>query len=498
MPRDDAPRPSGELRFFPLPALVALVLLVAFGLGYAALFTVSRYPFEYLEGVLLDAGRRILDGSPLYCDLRQVPCVLLPHPPVYIGFVAGLAKVFGLSVGLGRGVSFAALCGTLALLRSIAVRLGAGPRAALLAPALYLVFVEVAYFSALLRPESLALMIELAAIRLLLEEPRWARSMGGAALLVVALFAKPNLLAGPAAITLVLAARDRRQLAPFALTGALCVGLVLFVGDRLTGGVFTQNHVLSHAGRIHAWDQFTRILWYGALPWLPLLLAATALAVREALRRRIDFAVLFFFAALVWCLYSASLQGAAAYYYLELYAATGLVFATRIEALSAPAPVDARVESRFSFRRVLRVALWAQLALALVVNPAIAAERYQSYLRVWNRGPELVAELAAAPGMILVEDPSAAAAANRTLLAEVFMNNQAAQKGTWDEGPMVALLTNGGISRVVLRETSIENVTWLQRERFTPRMLDAIRKNYALAWSDGSWFVYAFRTPTPS
>jgi hypothetical protein len=210
---------SRPVRFFPRPAQVALALLAAYSLGYALLFVVSRYPFEYLEGVLVDAARRIQDGAPLYCDLGTVPCVLLPHPPVYVGLVAALGEVFGLSIGLGRAVSFASLLATLGLLYLLARRHLASARAAILAPALYLVFVEVGYFSALMRPEALALALELAAVLVVLSPPRpgregaaWqtARTVAGALLLVLALFAKPNLLAGPAAITLVLARRDRR------------------------------------------------------------------------------------------------------------------------------------------------------------------------------------------------------------------------------------------------------------------------------------------------
>ncbi len=149
-------------------------LLAAYSLAYALLFVGSRYPFEYLEGVLVDAARRILDGTPLYCDISKVPCVLLPHPPVYVGVVAALGKVLGLSLGLGRLVSFASLLATLGLLYRLA-RQQVSARAALLAPALYLVFVEVGYFSALMRPEPLALCLELAALLVLLGPPSTRR-----------------------------------------------------------------------------------------------------------------------------------------------------------------------------------------------------------------------------------------------------------------------------------------------------------------------------------
>lgn len=130
-----------------------------------------------------------------------------------------------------------------------------------------------------------------------------------------------------------------------------------------------------------------------------------------------------------------------------------------------------------------------------MVNPLIGIERYGSYLRLWKNAPAFLGTLASAPGLILVEDPIAAAAADRPLLAEIFMDTQLALKGHWDEKPMLELLESGGISRVVLRETALQGTTWLQHERLTPRMIDAISRHYALSWSDGSWFVYAYRNP---
>ena len=193
-------------------------------------------------------------------------------------------------------------------------------------------------------------------------------------------------------------------------------------------------------------------------------------------RRELDFPVLWFAVAALWCTLSASIQGSAPYYYLELYGASAVLLATRAPRLA-----------ELGWARAL---VHVQLLVALVENPVIAGERYVSYRALWKDGEALTALLHADPRMVLVEDPIVAAASGKVLLAEVFMNSQAAQRGTWDEGPMVAALEDGSIGRVVLRDTPVEALTWIQRERFTPRMVDAIRRCFALEWSDGRWFVY--------
>jgi len=71
-----------------------------------------------------------------------------------------------------------------------------------------------------------------------------------------------------------------------------------------------------------------------------------------------------------------------------------------------------------------------------------------------------------------------------------FVATRLSDMHRWDEGPLLAMLTEGRFSRVVLREAPADHPSPLQRERFTPRMLETIVAHYRVSWSDGNWFVY--------
>jgi hypothetical protein len=360
----------------------------------------------------------------------------------------------------------------------------------MVAPAVFLLFVEVGYFSGLMRPEPLGFCLEILAVLVVLGRPSTGRVVLGALLFVLALYTKPNFIVGALAVAVLLLRRDRRQFVIFALTGLGAAVLVLVVGDELSGGFFSRNHVVAHISRVYAWSQFQQILFYGALPWAPILAGAILLAVRGIRRGEFDFPLVFFVISLALGLAMAPLEGSAAYYFYELYAATGLLLATRVEALSAAR--EGAMESALSFRRLIRGAIWLQLAVSLVGNVLVGTDRYATYRRVWKDAPALLDQLRPAPGWILVEDPILAVAAHRPVLAEIFMNSQLAQNGRWNQQPMLDLLESGGISRVVFRETPIETPNPVQLERFTPRMIAAVKKHFALSWSNESWFVYAY------
>src|SRR5215468_7353186 len=94
-----------------IPPLVgpAMAGVAAFGLALALAFVCAPYPVEWAEGRVFETVRLMLAGSPLYCDMRVLPCADLTYPPAYSAVVAALGRIFGLGFTVGRAVSFAAL-----------------------------------------------------------------------------------------------------------------------------------------------------------------------------------------------------------------------------------------------------------------------------------------------------------------------------------------------------------------------------------------------------
>ena len=102
----------------------------------------------------------------------------------------------------------------------------------------------------------------------------------------------------------------------------------------------------------------------------------------------------------------------------------------------------------------------------------------------------MVPALRAAPEPILVEEPGVAGYTGHRLFVNTYVVTQLLNMKEWDETPLLALLREGRFSRVVLREAPADHPSPLQRERFSPRMLEAIASRYRVSWTDGNWFVY--------
>jgi hypothetical protein len=461
----------------PVPPLVgyAMAAVAAFGLALAFAFVCAPYPIEWAEGRVFETARLILQGAPLYCDIQVLPCVVLAYPPPYAALLAVLAKPFGLGFGIGRAVSFASLLWVLASLYRIArTRCDRWP--ALAAPAVFLFFVEACFSAGLMRPDFLSLALVLCAMDVLLHRASIGGAVASALLLLLGLFVKPQAFAAAFAMTVYLAIVDRKRLWAFVAVGAAGGASIVVLGEILTGRRFIAHHYWYVVSPGHTWTQLGIVLFYGVLPWTVFFAVAFYQSLRQT---RSDFMSIYFFASLAWALVSSGSTGAAPNYLFELYVATSLAVAGFLGTLRE--------------RQAAATLLALQVFACLILNPWIGLERYLSLRKLWSARATMVPALRAAPEPILVEDLGVAGYTGHRLFVDPYVVTQLSRMQRWDEAPLLALLRKGGFSRVVLREAPADRPTRLQRERFTPPMLEAIASHYRITWSDGNWFVYESR-----
>ena len=458
----------------PLPPLAgyAMGAVAAFGLALALAFVFAPYPLEWGEGRVFETVRLILHGAPLYCDIHVLPCADLTYPPPYAALVASLARMSGPGFGIGRAVSFASLLWILVSLYRIA-RIRCGVRPALAAPAVFLFFVEACYFAGLLRPDVLSLALVLCAIDVLLRKATVSGAVAAALLTVLGLFVKPQAFAAVFAMTVHLALTDRKRLWAFVAVGAATAASIVVAGEILTNHRFVDHHFWYVVSPGHTFTQLGIVLFYGALPWTVFFAVAFYQSLREW---RSDFGAIYFFASLAWGLVSSGSKGAGPNYLFELYVATSLAIA---RFLVMPRE-----------RRLAATLLAVQISASAFLNPWIGLERYFSLRRLWAARTTLVRDLRAAPEPILVEELGLAGYTGHRLFVNPYVVTQLAIMKRWDQTPLVALIGKGRFSRIVLREAPADRPSRLQRERFTPQMLEAIVAHYRIAWSDGNWFVY--------
>jgi hypothetical protein len=291
--------------------LAALAGLVELGL-HARLFAArATFPLdlEWMEGGTLVHAQRVAEGKPLYVK-PSVDFIPFLYTPLYYGVLAALSKVIPLGYGLARAVSLIAFGGALALLVAAAVR-GAGPErlaqslAALVglagAGAVAAGFEFSGAFYDLARADSLLLLLEAAALVLVLWGRGWPSAAAAGVVMGLAFLTKqtgPVVGIGIGLGLLVL--NWRRGLVYGAVSGVL-MGLGLLYLVKSSGGwVWTYIFKLhqSHPFRYDTLSTTPPLMWNHLWPTLVALGLATLGLVLTRQWRRSD-----------WVLWGATLAG---------------------------------------------------------------------------------------------------------------------------------------------------------------------------------------------
>ncbi len=199
--------------------LVGFMGLMAVAL-YVVLFTLRvRYPLELvnIEGMMMDHIVRLVRGEPLYVA-PSASFVPLAYMPLYPALVAVLAKVFGISLTLGRLVSGLGALGV-AGIAYVAVRRSTGSVEYGLAGAgLYLMGQGAARgMYDVVRPDSLMLLLAFGGLMTLWLGRGIRSALAGGLILALAFFTKQHALLFGAAALGWLITTDRRRAAPYAL-----------------------------------------------------------------------------------------------------------------------------------------------------------------------------------------------------------------------------------------------------------------------------------------
>lgn len=221
-----------SVQWAPLPLVPALrwAVAVAAGLSAASFLAISplrlSYPFEleWMEGMMLDHARWVLNGHPLYLppSLRFVPSI---YQPAYVYASAWLMGLLGEGFAAPRAISLAASLGTTLLVVLLVYCETRSRYWAFLAGSLYLAGFRLsgAWYD-LARVDALFVFFLVLAVFLARMVPGMGGALAASAALALGFFTKQQAIVPVAALALYYLLRDRRQFAGFVLLWAGLVG----------------------------------------------------------------------------------------------------------------------------------------------------------------------------------------------------------------------------------------------------------------------------------
>ncbi len=245
-------------------SLLVVAVLAAFcaaGIARVVAILFLHVPLDPNEGWNAYHAAAAMGGGALYPDPHSF--MVNNYPPLSFYLVGGVGQFLGDMIVAGRVVSLLALMGVVAGIYAAARRMACARRQAAFAALFYaagmLVFTD---YVGMDDPQLLAQAIAMAGFVLLLREPRdTERLVAAAALFVLAVFVKHNVIAMALAMTAWLAFHERKSALRLAAFGVcfLAAGLVVF---RLAYGSGLPAHLLSP--RSYSFAQ----LWTGLKEWL--------------------------------------------------------------------------------------------------------------------------------------------------------------------------------------------------------------------------------------
>ncbi|MCZ7572785.1 MAG: hypothetical protein M5U01_29875 [Ardenticatenaceae bacterium] len=454
---------------------------------------VLTFPFqvEYGEGPVADWVRTIAHGHLPYKPIQPEPWTFSVYTPLYL-LASSALMALGLPLWVGgRLLSLVSALGLAALLFGLArdQRSPGDRMGALAAVGLFLASPYLTRWATFYRPDMLALFWSALGIAFISHGQVYRRSgMVVPALCFVAAFmTKQSFVAAPLAALLFLGQTSWRQaqrlLLSLAVAGAMALGaLALAVGPgTLWADLITGNSNPFSAASLPRFEtSFVRIA--GVVVALGLLALfwpqpASANATPSSDRTLLGLYALFGLLATV----SVGKAGAWENYFLEPFFILCVLAGRTLGRLAT---------GRRAARMAAPLLIGLQLLLFLPGFERFGPGAEQRWLATLDaERTALLAAMASTPAgqPLLSEDLGLLATAGRPVFLHTFVYTQLTRQGDFDQTPLLRAIAMRRFPLVIERRGALEDR--LDLDRWTPEVLSAIERSYAIEGTAGQWLL---------
>lgn len=500
----DVVRVAAWTLFFAISIIVAFILL-----KHCLSYLTFEMPLDDGEGFVLNQAKMISEGKSPYHPIDTPPFIVTNYPPVYIGILAILVKLFGIKLTLGRIISFIAGLGIIRLCFSASrQRDGKGALLpSLIAPALFAATPVVYFWMPLCRIDMFANFLSLAAIFVAW---RFASRLGlywSLPILWLALYTRQSAIEGFVVIAVMLFLQRRKELARFMViyvAGALLIFMAFYLayGPEFFRHLTTYTKTNWYFSRLIASYE---IIFAGA--YFPTaighfrtagMLLPTAIAVFASWRlwrdKDAQLWIIYFITGFLLTILVGKV-GSAPNYFLPMFIPQAIIIGIWVsrEYNSANTP------------RGIKNALVAGMALLVAYMGFVINDRIGSFepTEVSKSNGELLIQIVNSfEGPVFLEDEGLTLLAEREVIYTPFIMNELNKEGLWDQTMFLNTFQRAEYELIILRfdvfDRNLEDVPelgdWAGWDRFSPEMEEAIRRNYYLIGRPievrRSWYLY--------
>lgn len=457
---------SESLTFrYIIPSVAALCLL-----GWCWSVFTPHFAFDDAEPEILNQAWRLAQAEQIYQPIADKPFLHTAYTPFYFALTALSLKLTGLSTVGGKLISLlSALAIAFAFLK-LGERWHQKISPSFLLFCFLLLTPAFLYNLARVHVQMLAVALTIWALVLLLTKNSISSTIIAAFLAVLALLTKQTQLALPLAAICWLGLRDRRRFVVFAVTFMTLALSSLAVLQWLTNGQFINNTVSTNLLTYDVRDiPLILIHWAG-----PLMVLAIVAAVNVWTRLRdksADLLDFYFIGVVLQTILTSGRLGAHSQYVVELCVVTLIV-----------------VLRKWPANPIL---IFAQALLLIVYAPLFVAFEEGGPARAASAAaPRVYSVIRTVDGPVLSEQGSFSLFTRGEIPVQLFQFSTLSRLGLWDQTRLLSDVESKRFAWVITEfDVTSNGLSSSDRERFTPELVEAIRKNYSLREEVAPYFI---------
>ncbi len=459
-------------------AVPAVAILCFIGWCYVSVR--SNFSWDDAEPEILGHAWRMVNGKSIYNGIGVPPYNFAAYPPLYYWILAFLMKFSGLSFLPAKLISFlSALSIGWGMVR-ISRTYGKSNKAAFLAMGVLFLIPAFLYNSARAHVQMMAVALSIWSLVFFLRNRRVETLIVSPLLAVLAFYTKQTQIALPLAMITYLAFRNRRWLIPYAAAGGVACLIPLLWLQRTTHGLFLFDIV-----------RLTRLTY--SLQAIPLIFIHHAgpiflligLALMIFWRRFRTGSWHAFDCYLVWVflvtIVSLGRPGAHGQYVLELLVVT-LAYLVCVADFPAIGARSALVS--------------VQIVILFMYAPIFVFVEEGLWDMAANRAAQKIYPIIkTASGPIVSQQGSFALFGRGEIYIQLFHFSALSRAGLWDQAPFLKEIENHTFSYVIAEfPLDEEHLSDSDQERFTPEMLQSMRRNYQQSATIYPYYLYVPRS----
>jgi hypothetical protein len=450
-------------------------------LAWCCLSLRSDFSWDDAEPEILNTAWSLASGRSIYRDINSPPFSFAAYPPLFYALVALQLMFTGLTFLPAKLVSvLAAVAIGWAMVRLN--RDWNGPLQDARWAAFFLFLIPAfLYNSARSHPQMTAVALSVWSLVFFLRG-RWLDTVIFSPLLAVLAFhTKQTQIALPLAMVIYLALRNRRRLAAFVATGA-AAGLIPIVWlQHITQGRFLLDTYRLADLQYMVW-QIPGIFAHHAGPMLLFIGLALSLSWRRFREKRWELMDIYLVCALLTTLVSLGRIGAHGQYVLELLVVV-LLYLLRTTGLPSMRGRDLLLSVQ-----VLFLLIYAPAFIFLEEGPGGMARNLAA--------KQIYPLLRAGSGPIMSQQASFALFSRGEVYVQLMHFTALSRAGLWNQELLLREIDKNTFSWVITEfpiEESIQSDD--DQERFTPEVLQALRRNYQRRQKISPYYLYGPRPP---